>query len=119
MLTYAEYEALYPGRMAEEGFCALLPAAEAYVDVLTAHRAQMATGYKLERVKQAICAVINEVAAQNAAKNAAGARLQSITNDGYTEYYGSVQGGTANSDGEAMRHAAMTWLSGTGLAGAL
>ena len=54
MLTYAEYEALYPGRMAEEGFCALLPAAEAYIDVLTAHRAQTATGYKLERVKQEI-----------------------------------------------------------------
>lgn len=116
-ISYEDYQKLHPGRMPEAEFNSLLPAAAAYVDVITANRAQTAAGYKAERVKMAVCAAINEMHAQNAARNEGGARIASISNDGYSESYGSDH--TAEREAAALHSAVMLCLSGTGLAGAL
>ncbi len=111
--AYEDYLALYPDPdgLTEDQFENWLPSAAAYIDVITHNRAAAAEGYKAERVKRAVCAVIREMAAQDAAKNAQGVRISSVSNDGYTESYA---GGT-QSDGECIRSAAMRYLSGTGL----
>lgn len=114
---YYDYEALYPSRLTEEQFESHLPAAEAFIDLITHDRAACASGYKADRVRQAVCAVIGEMAAQDAARNAGGARLQSVSNDGYTETYGASGG--AGADSEGIRSAAFRFLSGTGLVSAL
>lgn len=113
-VTYYYYDALFPMRLTEEQFDSYLPSAEAYIDLITHDRARSATGYKAERVKRAVCAVIGEMAAQDASKSAGGARLQSVSNDGYTETYRTTSVGTAE-EAYALRQTAMRWLSGTGL----
>ena len=118
-VEYDDYAALYPEKLTADQFYSYLPSAEAYIDLITHHRAEGATGYKAERVKQAVCAVIGEMAAQDAAKSESGARLQSVTNDGYTEYYGSTSGGAAATEADAIRRTARQWLSGTGLVSAI
>lgn len=115
---YVDYDNAYPGRLTEERFEQFAPSAEAYIDVITHNRAESARGYRAERVKMALCAVVSEMAAQDAAKSAGGARLQSVTNDGYTESYG-VSGSGAAAETEAIRSAAFRFLSGTGLVSAL
>lgn len=117
-VAYYYYDALYPMKLTEDEFDSYLPSAEAYIDLITHYRAAEATGYKAERVKQAVCAVIGEMAAQDAAKSANGARLQSVSNDGYTETYRTTSAGTAE-ETHAIRQTAMRWLSGTGLVSAL
>lgn len=116
--TYEQYDALYPMKLTEDQFESYLPSAEAYIDLITHDRAKSATGYKAERVERAVCAVIGEMAAQDASKSAGGARLQSVTNDGYTETYRTASGGTAE-EAYAIKQTAMRWLSGTGLVSAL
>lgn len=113
-VTYQDYTALYPDRLTEIEFNGLLPSGIAYLDVITHNRCENATGWKLERAKQALFAVINEMAALQSVSNAKGARLSSVSNDGYSETYG---GGSA--DGSTIHKAAVEWLSGTGLVGAL
>ena len=114
-VEYYEYDELYPMKLTEDQFDSCLPSAEAYIDMITHNRAESAAGYKAERVKQAVCAVIGEMAAQNAARSAEGARLTSVSNDGYTEHYAQT-----GADGdEALMRAARRWLSGTGLVSAL
>lgn len=110
---YEDYTKLYPdpNGLTEEQFENYLPSAAAYIDVITHNRATAAKGYKAERVKQAVCAVVREMARQDAARNAQGVRLSSVSNDGYTENYALG----AQSDGECIRAAAMRYLSGTGL----
>jgi hypothetical protein len=117
-VEYDYYDSLYPMRLTEDEFDAYLPSAEAYIDLITYNRAANAAGYKAERVRQAVCAVIGEMAAQDATKNAGGARLTSVSNDGYTETYRAASGGTAE-EAYAIRQMAMRWLSGTGLVSAL
>lgn len=117
-VEYDDYDALYPMKLTEDQFDTYIPSAEAYIDLITHNRAESATGYKKERVKQAVCAVLGEMAAQDACKNAAGARLTSVSNDGYTEYYGQQSAASA-SEGEEIRQTARRWLSGTGLVSAL
>ncbi len=112
-VEYADYDALYPNRLTEDRFWACLPSAEAYIDLITHNRAADAVGYKAERVKQAVCAVIGEMAAQEAARGANGARLASVSNDGYSETYGAAGG--AQGENEMLRGVALRWLSGTGL----
>lgn len=112
--TYDDYAALYPSKLTEDQFYNYLPSAEAYIDLITRDRAISATGYKAARVKRAVCAVIGEMAAQDASKSAGGARLQSVSNDGYTETYRTTSVGTAE-EAYALRQTAMRWLSGTGL----
>lgn len=116
--AYEHYDALYPAKLTEDQFESYLPSAEEYIDTLTHDRARTATGYKAERVKMAVCAVVGEMAAQEATKNPEGARLQSVSNDGYTETYRTSSGGTAE-EARALRQTAMRWLSGTGLMSAL
>lgn len=111
--TYDDCDALSPGKLTEDQFDTYLPSAEAYINVITHHRAETASGYKAERVKHAVIAVIAEMAAQDAAKNADGVRLTSVSNDGYSESYGAA--GNTASDGAQLRSAAFRWLSGTGL----
>ena len=117
-VEYDYYDTLFPNKLTEEQFEYYLPSAEAYIDLITHDRAACATGYKAERVKRAVCAVIGEMAAQDASKSAGGARLQSVSNDGYTETYRTASGGTAE-EAYALRQTAMRWLSGTGLVSAL
>ena len=117
-VEYDYYDSLYPAKLTEEQFDMYLPSAEAYIDLITHNRAKSATGYKAERVERAVCAVIGELAAQDASKSAGGARLQSVSNDGYTETYRAASGGTAE-EAHAIRQTAMRWLSGTGLVSAL
>ena len=116
-VEYDYYDSLYPMKLTEEQFDMYLPSAEAYIDLITHNRAEGATGYKAERVKKAVCAVLGEMAAQDAAKNAQGVRLTAISNDGYSESYGAA--GNAASDGEQIRSVVHRWLSGTGLVSAL
>lgn len=111
--TYDDCAALYPSKLTEDQFYNYLPSAEAYIDLITRDRAISATGYRAERVKKAVCAVIGEMAAQDAAKNAHGVRLTSVSNDGYTENYGSAV--TAETEEARLWSAAHKWLSGTGL----
>lgn len=110
---YEDYVALYPDPdgLTEQQFGSYLPSAAAYIDVITHNRAADAAGYKAQRVKWAVCAVVREMAAQDAVKNAQGVRLSSVSNDGYTESYAA----DGRSDGERIRSAAMQYLSGTGL----
>lgn len=110
---YDDYTSLYPSRLTEAQFDMYCPSAEAYIDLITHNRAAEVTGYKADRVKQAVCAAIGEMATQDAAKNAAGARLTSVSNDGYSESYGAA--GNAESDGRQIRAVVYRWLSGTGL----
>ena len=110
---YEDYLALYPDPdgLTEEQFENYLPSAAAYIDVITHDRAADAKGYKAQRVKWAVCAVVREMAMQDAARNAQGVRLSSVSNDGYTENYAH----STQSDGECIRASAMRYLSGTGL----
>lgn len=116
-VEYDDYDALYPMKLTEDQFDMYLPSAEAYIDLITHNRAEAAIGYKAERVKQAVCAVIGEMAAQDAAKNAQGVRLTAISNDGYSESYGAA--GNVASEGQNIRSLAYRWLSETGLVSAL
>lgn len=111
--NYADYKALYPARLTEDEFESLLPSASAYMDVVTHNRWQSAEGWKRTRAVQALFAIINEMAAAQSISNGKGARLQSVSNDGYSESY------AADTDGTAIRRAAHEWLSGTGLVSAL
>lgn len=113
-VDYSDYKALYPARLTEEEFNSLLPSARAYMDVVTHNRWQSAAGWKRERAIQALFAAINAMAADQSVRNAQGARLSSVSNDGYTESYASDGAG-----GAAIRSAALEWLSGTGLVSAL
>lgn len=117
MISFSDYEKFFPERIAEDTFDSLMPSASAFVDVITANRAQFAVGYKADRVKMAVCAVINEMACQSASRSADGARIASVSNDGYTETYGSLAG--ASNEESALRSAAFRYLSGTGLVSAL
>ena len=116
-IAYEEYIALFPDGLNQDEFAVLLPEAVAFVDVMTANRAGAATGYKEERVKQAVCAVIRELSVQNCARGAGGARVTSVSNDGYSENYGSLN--TVASEESALRSVAFRYLSGTGLVSAL
>lgn len=116
-ITYDDYVALYPDHLTQEVFSSLLPSGIAFINAITANRAQTAAGYKAERVTQAVCAVVNEMAAQNACRGSGGARVSSVSNDGYSETYGNLS--SAEGEEKALRRAAMLYLSGTGLAGAL
>lgn len=116
-VEYDDYDTLYPMKLTEEQFDMYLPSAEAYIDLITHNRAESATGYKAERVKQAVCAVLGEMAAQDAAKNAQGVRLTAISNDGYSESYGAA--GNAASEDAQIKSVVYRWLSGTGLVSAL
>lgn len=117
MISFDDYEKFFPGCITKGTFDSLMPSASAFVDAVTANRARNAVGYKAERVALAICAVINEMAAQNAARSESGARIASVSNDGYTETYGSLAG--ASNEETALRSAAFRYLSGTGLVSAL
>ena len=112
-IEYDYYDSLCPMKLTEDQFDMYLPSAEAYIDLITHNRAEGATSYKAERVKQAVCAVLGEMAAQNAGRGAEGARLASVSNDGYTETYGAA--GSAQNENDMLRSVAMHWLSGTGL----
>jgi len=116
-ITYDDYLALFPNGLSGEEFDSLLPQAAAFVDVITAGRADSASGYKAERAKMAVCAAVNELAAQNAARGADGARISAVSNDGYSENYGGLN--TAESEEAALRSAVIRYLSGTGLVSAL
>lgn len=113
-VDYAYYDTLYPAKLTEDEFDTYLPSAEAYIDMITHDRAMSATGYKAERVKKAVCAVIGEMASQDGSKSANGARLQSVSNDGYTETYRTAPVSAAE-EARVIRQTAMQWLSGTGL----
>lgn len=120
--TYAQYNALYPGMLTETEFGKRIGLAGAVIDVVTHNRAATETAaYKVERLTYCACALINEIRAQDAVKGEGGARVASVSNDGYTETYGGGATGANGPDAEtqALRSVARFWLSGTGLVSAL
>lgn len=117
--TFEDFAALYPAQASNESMYDMyVPSAEAYIDVLTHNRAETAAGYKQDRVKRAVCALIVEMHACDSAKGVNGARVASVSNDGYSESYANA---STSADGETttLKQTAMRWLSGTGLVSAL
>ncbi|MGO5053641.1 hypothetical protein ACTQ6A_14235 [Lachnospiraceae bacterium LCP25S3_G4] len=95
-------------------FDQLIGEAEAIVSINTNGRSDEATGYKLARVKNCVCNVLNELASQE--KNGAGNGVNSVSNKGYSENYALV---TREQAEEQLRKVCIKWLSGTGLMGVL
>ena len=116
-VNFNDYNRLYPEQISQKEFVSLLPLATAFINAITANRAEAATGYKEERAELALIAVIHEMSTQNAARGISGARVNSVSNDGYSESYGSNS--SAEGEEKALRCAAFRYLSGTGLMGAL
>lgn len=108
MVTYDEYTAL-GGKLAEPIFLLYATRAAMYIESITARRSANALGWKLERVKAATASVIDAMAALSDG----GAVVTSVSNDGYSESYAVKDADTS------LRSAAMHYLSGTGLVGAL
>lgn len=116
-VTLEDFNSFFPFIVEDDMFEDLLPSAVAYIESITANRSTTATGYKAERVKYAVCAVLREMAAQNAAKGEGGTRVVSVSNDGYSENYGAYA--NAAQEEAALRSIAFRYLSGTGLVSAL
>lgn len=116
-ISFYDYNQRHPEQITQEEFDGLLPSATAFINAVTANRAESATGYKEERAELALIAVIHEMAAQNAARGTNGARINSVSNDGYSESYGNSN--SAENEEKALRCVAFRYLSGTGLMGAL
>lgn len=112
----AAFELLYPDKLGFEAVERNAPAAMALVSAMTARRSDLADGWQKQRALQAVCAVIREMATQDAARTEDGARLSSVNNDGYSESYAVSNAGA---DEKALRDAAHIWLSGTGMVSAL
>ena len=112
---YSDFSTLYgTDVMTSEQYAALLPRATAAVDVYTARRAATATGYKMEAVKRAECALVKLIAEQDA--TAQGIGVTSVSNDGYSESY---EAATPEAVSDMQRQTCAFWLSGTGLMSAL
>lgn len=112
-LNWEWYSSHFP-KLTQEEFERRLPAAEMKVDILTHHRAGKVSGYKLEQVKACVSNLMNRTAELEAA--GAGQNVKSVSNDGYSETYEQV---TPEQVEETLRCECFTWLSGTGLMGAL
>lgn len=117
---WAGYNAMFPDGLDEAEFLAVVGRAEAFVDVVTAGRARDAQGDMLERVKMAVCALAEEIAAQRAACNTDGVQIEEVSNDGYREKYHIPDApAKTGTDMNALEHIAKRYLSGTGLVSAL
>ncbi|MEG0049695.1 MAG: hypothetical protein RR865_11075 [Clostridia bacterium] len=117
MITYSDYAALYPSGAGADEFDKWLPSASALLSAMTFDRAQAAVGIRAKRVLHATCALVNEMHLQQAARGEGGARVSAVSNDGYSESYGTLK--TPAQEQESLRAVAGLWLSGTGLMSAL
>lgn len=105
------YRQMYPDGLSEEEFGRYADRAEAMIDIWTAGRAQNAQDWAAGQVKMAVYALVGLIAQRGGVTG--GARLVSVSSDGYSEQYRAEDG-----EGE-MKAEVMRWLSGTGLVSAL
>lgn len=116
-MSYADYSyySEHYGVIEEgETFDRLAFQASKRIDILTGRRAQRATGYKLEALRDCVCNMAEYLFA--AESTAQGTGVTSVSNDGYSESYQAV---TPAQVEENLRSIAFQWLSGTGLMGAM
>lgn len=101
-VDYTFYVRNYSGSLSEEEFDRILPRASAVVDSLIFGR-KVPDAFA-DRVKLAICAVVDEIDATS------GGVVQSATNDGYSETYAVTR-----TSEQRLKDAAALYLSTTGL----
>lgn len=111
---YGYYSANYSVIEKEETFERLAFLASRRLDILTGQRAQRASGYKLEALRDCVCNMAEYLYA--AESTAQGTGITSVSNEGYSESYQAV---TPEQVEENLRSLAFQWLSGTGLMGAM
>ena len=103
------------GEIADEAtFQRLAGTASRKLDALTGRRAAAGTGYKAEALKDCMCSMVEYL--YQAEQSGQGLGVTSVSNDGYSETY---QAATPGALEENLRSLAFSWLSGTGLMGAL
>ncbi len=112
--TWDYYSAHYGGVTEKKEFDRLAFLASRRLDILTARRAQKATGYKAEALQDAVCNMVDYM--QAAESSALGKGISSVSNDGYTESYAATTPGQIE---DALKSIAFQWLSGTGLMGGI
>lgn len=105
LADYAYYRDTYRGTQPEETFARLSRRASAYLDAITSGNIQ---GPWLEddRIRDACCAVVEELAFQEA-----GGEVTTANNDGYSESYAT----SGKSHGARLYDAAALYLAETGL----
>lgn len=108
------YQAAYGTIQEKSVFDRLNVKASLMLDTMSGRRAEHATGYKAERLKDAACQLIELIAVQE--ESGAGRGVSSVSNDGYSETYTAR---TPEEAHEMLRQCAFAALSGTGLMGAL
>lgn len=111
---YGYYSAHYSVIEKEETFERLSFLASRRLDILTGRRAQRASGYKLEALRDCVCNMAEYLYA--AESTAQGTGITNVSNEGYSESYQAV---TPEQVEENLRSLAFQWLSGTGLMGAM
>lgn len=111
---WTHYQAYYGAVEDKAEFDRLNYRVSAMLDALTGRRAESATGYKAERLKDAACRMIDLLQVQEV--SGAGLGISSVSNDGYSETYTDR---TPEEVAELLRQSAFVALSGTGLMGAL
>ena len=102
---YSYYQNTYRGSLPEEGYNRLSRRASAYLDALTLGHIQGAWAEE-SRVKDACCAVVEELAFQEA-----GGEVTTVNNDGYIESYAA----SGKSHAARLYDAAVVYLAATGL----
>lgn len=104
---FAYYRDMYRGVLGETDFARLSRRSAAYLDQVTFGRpAAVTCGSVLEKVKDACCAVADELYRQER-----GGEVVSANNDGYTETYAA----SGKTPGQRLYAAAAFYLGNTGL----
>lgn len=98
--------------LTEEQFNSVIIQAEDMVDIKTARRAECVTGWKLIRVKKAVCALVDMMYSHGV--DPTEQQLASVSNNGYSESYVKR---TDEENKSALESLLFTMLSGTGLMG--
>lgn len=116
-MLYADWEhySKYYGEITDENeFDKLIYRASMMIDTITGNRAASATGYKVERLRECACSLVDLLASEDA--SGVGSGLTSFSNDGYSESYAAVTPEDMESNHKSL---VFNYLSGTGLVSAL
>lgn len=116
-MLYADWEhySEYYGEITDEKeFDKLIYRASMMIDTVTGNRAASATGYKVDRLRECACSLVNLLASE--AASGVGSGLTSFSNDGYSESYAAVTPGDVDANHKEL---IFNHLSGTGLVSAL
>lgn len=111
---WAFYSAHYKQISDQAEFERLAYLASRKLDIYTGLRAEKATGYKANALKDATCNMADYL--QTTEQSGQGKGVASVSNDGYSESYQAVTPEQAEVN---LKSVAFQWLSGTGLMGAL